>query len=351
MICAVANLRDLLQTFFVANLLLFVSKVSVMATESALKGSRGPAFTAFEDLLICKAFIASSEDPTVGAYQKGSTFQLAMHRIYCQFLDDHEKISSSLFEAVPSSTSQLPATFNRRTAKSIYDRFKNVISPRVMKFIAITEVTPRESGKNDHDFFEQCKLLFSQQTTYGDFEPFRKCYEYLEKKPKFASWRGHMNTSTTIKKERPIGSKRAKETEAVKEVARKVMNEQKGSKDDTVLATGDMRMMMHNFNAFMEMRMMKEMGAGLSAEEIEDLDTPDRRAYRKAKASFMIATMNDTLAKRRRLSFTEASSSVSSSGNSVPSVVKPNHSSTGSSNSNESDLEDSVEFTDANQTC
>ena len=224
-----------------------------------------------------------------------------------------------------------------------------MISPRVMKFIGIMEVTPRESGKNDKDFFEQCKLLFSQQTTYGDFEPLKKCYEYLENKPKFASWRGKMNSST-VKKERPIGSKRAKETEAVKEVARKVMNEQKGGKDGSVLPSDDMRVMMNNFNAFMEMKMMKEMGAGLSADEIADLDTPDRKAYRKAKASFMVATMNETLAKRRRLSFTEASPSVSSAGNSVPSVVKPNNSGNGSSNSNESDLEDSVEFIDPKQT-
>ena len=189
-----------------------------------------------------------------------------------------------------------------------------------MKFVAITEVTPRESGKNEQDFFEQCKLLFSQQTTYGDFEPFKKCYEYLENKPKFASWKGQMSSSN-VKKERPIGSKRAKETEAVKEAARKVMNEQKAGKDGSVLPTDDMRMMMNNFNAFMEMKMMKEMGAGLSADEIADLDTPDRKAYRKAKASFMIATMNETLAKRRQLSFMEAPSSVSSTGNSVLSVV------------------------------
>ena len=63
-------------------------------SETALKGSRGPAFTSFEDFLICKAFIASSEDPTVGTYQKGGSFQLKMHQVYCQMLEDHEKISS-----------------------------------------------------------------------------------------------------------------------------------------------------------------------------------------------------------------------------------------------------------------
>jgi hypothetical protein len=310
-------------------------------TEPALKGARGPAFTSFEDFLICKAFIASSEDPTVGTYQKGSTFQLTMHRIYSQFLDDHEKITSSLFEAVPTSTgqNQMPSTYNRRTPKSIFDRFKNVISPRVMKFIAIREVTPRESGKNDHDFYEQCKILFSQQTTYGDFEPFKKCYEYLENKPKFASWRG--NAATTVKKERPMGSKKAKETEAVKEVARKIIKEEKVDKlggNSGGNNNENINRMMTNFNSFIEMKLMRELGNGLTSEEIADLDTPDRKAYRKARASFMIATMNDSVAKRRCLTFNEASCSVSSTSNSIPSEVHPK-SASNSTGDNESDLD------------
>ena len=285
-------------------------------TDAASKASRGPAFTGFEDLLICKAFIAASEDPTVGTYQKGGTFQVNMHRIYCKFLDEHEKISSSLFESVPSSHNQvLPASFNRRTNKSIYERFKNVISPRVAKFIAITEVTPRESGKNDQDFYEQCKMLYSEQTTYGDFEPFKPCCEYLMMKPKFASWREMQDPATgKVKKERPIGSKRAKEVQAVKEVARKILVEDKKSNKDQGAApirANDMRHMMENFNSFMEMKMMREMGAGLSKEDIDQLETPDRKAYRKARAELMITQMNEMVTKRRRLAFAEASPSTS----------------------------------------
>ena len=226
-----------------------------------------------------------------------------------------------------------------------------------MKFKAIVEVTPRESGKSNTDFYEQCKLLYSQQTTFGNFEPFRKCFEYLQTKPKFESWRGHLdNAANNVRKERPIGSKRAKETEAVKEVARKIIVEQKGSNgtlrntNGGALQGDDMRMMVNNFNAFVEMKMMREMGSGLTNEEIADLDTPDRKAYRKAKASFMIAQMNETVAKRRRLSFTgETSSSVSSAATSVPSVIKPIDGSSNNTNSNELDLEDSVEFGDPNR--
>ncbi len=98
---------------------------------------------------------------------------------------------------------------------------------------------------------------------------------------------------------------------------------------------------MQNFNSFIERKMIREMSAGLLNEEVADLDTPDREAYRKAKASFMIATTNETVAKRRCLSFAKASLSVSSVSDSIPSEVtrlctkKIN----GSSTSNDSDLE------------
>jgi hypothetical protein len=315
-------------------------------TDAALKTSRGPAFTGFEDLLICKAFIAASEDPTVGTYQKGGTFQVNMHRIYCNFLDEHEKISSSLFESVPSSHGQvIPATFNRRTNKSIYERFKNVISPRVSKFIAITEVAPRESGKNDQDFYEQCKMLYTEQTTYGDFEPFKNCYEYLIKKPKYASWRDMQDPTTgKVKKERPMGSKRAKEAQAVKEVARKILVEEKRNKideDTASIKANDMRHMMENFNSFMEMKMMREMGAGLSKEDIDSLETPDRKAYRKAKVELMIIQMNEMVAKRRRLAFAEASSSSASPLEKQPGSNTTSNTTTATTTANNSDDDNS----------
>src|SRR5438045_2211679 len=101
-----------------------------------------------------QAFVASSEDPLVGTCQKGQSSQNIMNKIYCGFPDDHKKIASSLFEAVPSTTSQA-TTFNQWTPKSIFNRFNHMISLRVIIFIAISEVTPRKSGKNENSFFDQ----------------------------------------------------------------------------------------------------------------------------------------------------------------------------------------------------
>ncbi len=51
--------------------------------------------------------------------------------------------------------------------------------------------------------------------------------------------------------------------------------------------------MMQNFNSFIEMKMIREMGAGLLNDKLADLYTPDRKSYWKAKASFIIVTTWD----------------------------------------------------------
>ncbi len=112
------------------------------------------------------------------------------------------------------------------------------------------------------------------------------------------------------------------------------------------LQNDDKRKMIQNFNLFIEMKMIREMGTGLSNDKLADLDTPDRTSYRKAKASFTIVTMNETIAKWRCLSFAKASPSVPSVLDSVPSEVtrlctkKIN----GNSTLNDSDLDNSIDF-------
>ena len=100
-----------------------------------------------------------------------------------------------------------------------------------------------------------------------------------------------------------------------KEVAWKVLVEEKKSNVDqgaTPIKANDMRHMMFNLNSFMEMKMMREMGAGLSKDDIDQLETPVRKAYQKAKAELMITQMKEMAAKRSCLAFAEASSSTSS---------------------------------------
>jgi hypothetical protein len=48
---------------------------NLQAPPAAAKSARGAGYTRTEDYLVCKAFIAASEDPFVGTSQKGNDFQ------------------------------------------------------------------------------------------------------------------------------------------------------------------------------------------------------------------------------------------------------------------------------------
>ena len=50
------------------------------------KVQQGKGYSAIEDLLDCKAFIAASEDQLKGTSQKGKALKLAMHKAYKRLL-------------------------------------------------------------------------------------------------------------------------------------------------------------------------------------------------------------------------------------------------------------------------
>jgi hypothetical protein len=58
-------------------------------------GSRGPRFSPMEDMEICKAFIATSEDATVGTDQKGADFQKKMHDNYSTLLKNYNNTNGT----------------------------------------------------------------------------------------------------------------------------------------------------------------------------------------------------------------------------------------------------------------
>ncbi len=174
----------------------FLPQISLSSamTELGPRGSRGPAFTSFQDFLICKAFMASSEDPTVGAYQRCSSFQMTMHRNFCQFLEDHEKISLSLFEAVPSGDNQVPSTFHRPYTKG------HLWLLQACHISKGDEVYCYHWSYHTRVAKQWRRILWAVQTTFGDFEPFKKCYEFLENKRKFENWRGHITNAANNNK-------------------------------------------------------------------------------------------------------------------------------------------------------
>ena len=185
------------------------------------KAARGAGFTVVEDLVVCKAFIAASEDPIKGTSQKGHTFVLAtMHNSYVVLIQKQEardRADYARASSVLRAEQPLPQVYSRRNGLSIYKRFKLNISPRVMKFIAIEKVTKMESGWDDEMFYDTCKSSYSKRhPKWGNFDDLRRCKEYLEGKPKFSDFRKLIDLGE--KNRPPMGNKKAKQAESDKKL-------------------------------------------------------------------------------------------------------------------------------------
>ena len=83
-----------------------------------------------EDVIVSKAFIAASENALCGAHQKGKVFKAHMFNIYVALIKE-----------------QLPrAMYPKRSANSIYNRFKGQVAPEVMRYMGIEETIDMGSG-------------------------------------------------------------------------------------------------------------------------------------------------------------------------------------------------------------
>jgi hypothetical protein len=234
-----ANSQDLLTSLFEQNLEYFACAMqsstttnttstdpppaqtdneNAQTTQVATQASkRGPGFSLVENLLICKAFIAASEDPIVGRSQKGKVFQAKMYKVYSKMIENqavYDKtmmaqasgITRDAYSATLTGTGLYPV----RKEGSIHDRFVRKISPEVCKFMGVLDTTDKESGKNDDDHYQQCLTIYQQR--YGHSFDYADCYHYLKDKAKFLLFKQKAADEEKAKAERtrPIGNKAAK---------------------------------------------------------------------------------------------------------------------------------------------
>jgi len=116
-------------------------------TEAAAsnKGARGPGMTLTEDVKLCKAFIATSEDPIVGANMKDSGFKSKLNENYHVLLKEYNRAYGT--------------TYAKRTnVSSLHNRFKK-ISRLVLKLIGIEAAMGTiPSGDNDAEIcYAKCR--------------------------------------------------------------------------------------------------------------------------------------------------------------------------------------------------
>jgi hypothetical protein len=108
----------------------------------------------------------------------------------------------------------LPQVCETRNPDSVHSRFKDTISACILKFLAVEETTQQDSGSDDEQFYQKCKLIFEQHyPTFDNFNDLHMCKDYLKDKAKYLSFHKIMEAGNMKKVEHPTRSKKAKQDE------------------------------------------------------------------------------------------------------------------------------------------
>ena len=273
---------------------------------------RGPGFTSLEDLMVCKAFIAASEDPIIGASQKGKAFKAKMHAMYVAIVDKQAAYDRMMMAQLSAGTRANVATggvgpgvYHPRTQESLYARFKDKISPDVSKFLGVMDTTPKGSGTTEQDFIQECLDVFKER--YGRPFDFVSCYEYLQDKAKYTSYVQKLEEEEEKKPTaRPRGTKAAKKAAEDAALIKQVLDQSKDSV--SVLSSQSSSQGPRQSDLFFKeaVGFLSATGDAIKtymeqqqdARIVELLDTPERRELVKEQAKLRLAEMR---AKRRRL--------------------------------------------------
>jgi hypothetical protein len=276
------------------------NKVTAQASLEGSNRRQGTGYTGNEDLIVCKSFIAASEDALSGTSQKGFIFKQKMYSFFLQYLSEQEQLdylrySSLLKHTGPENT--LPV-YDRRNATSIHTRFNDHLSLRVSKFMGVEKSTNMESGWDTERFYYAVKYNFEQKwPRLGNPDDIRHCVEYLKDKPKWHSYHLGNITSETPNHKRPSGQKKEKSLlkdrelvkATIKELNIPMTAESISSDDDTKQSV--LTLAKNDFYTTAGTAMMsycKSMQEQINQNMISTLATPQKKRVLEAKVSSML---------------------------------------------------------------
>jgi hypothetical protein len=185
--------------------------------------SRGKNLSPTDKLMVCKAYIATSEDPIHGNKIGSAIFCDKLEENYRllylghieeqRLLHDQQcRLSKSSNGTVPEPKKP-PSTFCERPGQSIWKKFRE-IGNECTKFYSCEKHSPPTSGENFQIAHERHLEMYKER---NDGKPFRayECAEYLRNKGQ--KWKSVIEKHTAqknrkaaaVKTERPTGKKRA----------------------------------------------------------------------------------------------------------------------------------------------
>jgi hypothetical protein len=154
-----------------------VAASSSMKERNMQKAPRhGKTYTACENLMVAKAFIAASVDPERGAKQKGDDFQKLIGEKYNALkkeqeqFDANQRASNVHVGLVSQGKKQRPVViaYPDRTGSSVFQQFTKKISPAVIKWMSILRLTADgepeyKSGKDYEKYIECMQKLYNDK--------------------------------------------------------------------------------------------------------------------------------------------------------------------------------------------
>ena len=139
-----------------------------------------------EDLVICKAFISTSEDPITG-----KQLQFLMSMTYDKLIKNQFREDKCKYNKAPESLNAfmpVPVPYQEQSSKVHVNSFQE--NSIFLKFMRIKNIIPMESGKNQEDLIQQ-RYLYLRNLNNN----YQSCKEYLESNPEWLSYSRMMNKS------------------------------------------------------------------------------------------------------------------------------------------------------------
>lgn len=249
--------------------------------------------------MCCKAFISVSEDPIVGAGQKGAVFKKKMYDTYIKISHKQAEYDRKMMEQLTAGTrSSLakdgvgPGVYHPRTIQSIYARFKDKISPDVCKFMGVLDTTPKESGTTDEDHLNDCLLVYKER--YGREFDFVSPYKYLKDKAKYTVYLSRLEDEEEAKKARPRGTKAARRAEQDAAFIKEAMSAAQDSAKSSVSSERKGSGMTEQVGALFGMAgeaIKSFIESQQQATLMQLLDTPEKKELAKAAAQVRLAEL------------------------------------------------------------
>jgi hypothetical protein len=282
------------------------------------KGTRGPTFTATDHLILCKAFIATSEDEIKGNKIGSAEFcdKLAANYrlLYQAHLDEqlrqwNKQLRGSQCSSRTTTnvlTKMPPTTFSERNGYSIWRQF-NKVGNSCIKFYSCEEQAGTNkitSGENPETarkrHLELYKFRHEKGKDFTDIE----CADYLRDKQKWRSIIEKNNKKknehgSIVKAERPIGKKKALKEKEKRDLVESIAKSAIGEVIEEKLAAAKKMKIERQLEENSDKQFLAEAAAGLKIllrdatmeRVMVNANTPDKADWQKKQAAIALCEM------------------------------------------------------------